>query len=309
MLYLLTGDDILYKNKFIENLKKEYVNYAYKSYYVNKNNELPSIIDDSSLFLNTTSFFYEKKIVKINCLEDSFIEILIDKLLLFCDDNNIVILSIESIKQSIIKKYSNVKNITIYTSNNFKNKLEVNKYITDTLDSNNIKFKTNKDLNLLCDVILTSSKLSTNNFDKQIIESELNKLIDYNLKSPLTFESIKKLYREDFDGNFFQLVDQIFIKNSISDVIDYFEKYCTNFNSDEVNSFFNIIRYTIKEYIKYINGKETKKIYLFKKTKTKILNPEILLCELGDMMLEYRLSKNLNLEKINLLLIKHIYFI
>ena len=311
MIYLLVGDNKIFKDFKYNDIKAKLIDCESKTFHIETQKDLKLLEDDIELFLITKSFFYNKKIIKLNCYEDIDIYNTIKKFITIVNEDSILVIYINKIDSKIKKNFSNFDNIEIINFDNIYKKDEANIFTKNLLINSNLKFKTNKDMNLVLESILLEAKKKDAKivYDKSLIYLEVQKLISLcNNKSKIEYKDIEQLYKKSFNGNFFELIDQIFCKKNIYEIIEIFEDKIELFNIDEIKTLINILLYTFKDYLKYENKIKTNKYFVFKKSKLKINQIDNFIINLNELYLNIKITNKFNKEELYFLFLKFVHF-
>lgn len=294
-IYILAGDELVPKDDIVNDLKTKYESYDFKKIYIDDKRgiAITEAKNNAFLYLSTFDMFGRGKILYIVAMNNKIGLDILEYIYEVVYDA-VVVLDIRSNEYDSLKKNSFIKkNLKSFEIHNFT-KLQESvrdssiQNIINLFDTNNIKFQNQEDKLLCANFMFDNSDYNLTKIRKEI---DMLKILN---QSFYTFEDIQSLIPRSFNGNFYVVIDKIFLSSSKLEVMNNLEQYFRFFKKSDYQSFFNILVDTLVEYLRFSNNVPCKRkvnTFKFKRAKINIINPEELLNEIKQLQFEVRCGK------------------
>lgn len=284
----MAGDEISQKEDKLRVLMRGKTEWNYKKIVMENSRAetISLVLEDSFMYLSTIDMFNDNPKVLYVVVENSKVAVEVLGELMECIGDNLLIIDIRSqdtrslVSSSIYKKNSKRLCLDKFTKLEEKNRASTILEIKNMLKDNDIKFKTEADMNICIDYIYDNS-----NYSYTYIKQQVNQLKYFSDKT-LSRDDIYEFITESFNGNYYALIKKIFNSENKESLIQVIESNFINFDKSDYISFLNIFINTIKDYLRYSNGVKCKNganFYQFRDSKIKILEIGRFISEMSNL--------------------------
>lgn len=302
-IYVVIGEDLIRKNKFIESCIGNTDEYNSKKIILDngKVSSVDSIYEDSFMFLNTFDMFdNRKKLLRVYLDNEKQAVRFIEKIVNYVEGSIIVIDVLKNNGSELNKSgvyKENKKNIFVkkYDKLKEKDRKEVVSEMMGIIKENDISFKDSNIEKFCLDYIFDNS-----NYSYSIIYKYIEQLLLMD-KKVLSCKDVEEFVSISFNGNYYVIVDRFWKSESILDCIVYLDKSFNVFNKSDYIVFINIFIKILNDYMRFESGLKCNNgsnYYKFKNSKIKIKDLSNFYVDLEEFFVEirendYNLKENL----------------
>lgn len=296
-VYIMSGEELALKQDKIDLIRSNKKDWNYKKIILEDSRleTIKNTILESFMYLNTIDMFNIKP--KILCIVVKSTKVAIEFLNELVDviDENILVLDIRSndirglTSSGIYKK--NISNIELLKFNKLEEKTRNNTLleIKSMLKNENIEFEKVEDIEEIINYIYDNSDYSYTSIRQQIEQMK------YMGKSKFKKEDINEFIGQSFNGNYYALINKIFLSKNKVELMEVLEDRLYPFDKNDYIAFFNIFIYTLRDYLRFLNGVKCKNgsnYYQFRNSKLKINDINNIIIDISKLNFSCRIGTN-----------------
>lgn len=287
-IYVMSGEEYVLKQDKLKTIMDSRKDWNYEKVILenSKPDTVKNVIADSFMYLTTIDMFNLNPKILYLVIENAKVAVDILSELIEDIGENIVILDIRNkdvrslLSNKTYKK--NTSKIEVLKLNKLEEKTRSSTIadIKSLFKNYNIKFETLEDMDICANYIYDNSNYSYTAIRQQIEQ------LKYVSERVLSKEDMYELISQSFNGNYYALINRIFISKTKIELMEMLEIKLITFDRSDYISFFNIFMYMLKDYLRFENKVKCKNgsnYYQFKNSRLKINNVEKLILDIADL--------------------------